>query len=422
MALGHEDVELEIAQEFPQHWLGLPFYYDLAATENKRATIYHLPRGQEPGCFLLTDREKVLKRLAPDEDSRRTVNASCRPAFVMRLNKHLTFGRDFKQPQTLEEFIGWLEYMMPGAYVRAINELIREFPHCLVALFINAPNGCVGISVDFALPILKAAQRRQGLRRIVRANAESIGIKRHSGTRIDLPFILWRNMNRHSPVTGRRIVLVGCGTIGSHLAKFLVQSGAGYDAGTLLLVDNQSLEPGNVGRHYLGTTSIGESKAGALKRDLMRQFPEASVLPATNDAVSFLPSFGGCDLVVDATGEEALSMSINHHFVVRRRDHERTPDVVHVRLFGNGAAAQALLVDGSDFACFKCLKLDHSGDWRFNPLKPGIFPAHTAAACGEAQYIGLWRCGARDRGNTRPPAHPRLELREASSENEDSQD
>ena len=80
-------------------------------------------------------------------------------------------------------------------------------------------------------------------------------------------------------------------------------------------------------------------------------------------------------------------MSINHHFVAHRRDHETAPGVLHVRLFGNGAAAQTLLVDGPDFACFKCLKPDHGGNWRFSPLKSGVAATQTVAACGESQYI-----------------------------------
>lgn len=386
-ALTHKHLEQEIAQEFPQHWLGVPFYYDMAATRHDRAKLYLVPRNQDPGRFLLTDREDVLKRLVADEADRRKVIASSRPAFVFRSDTDLTFRRDYRQPQTLAEFIAWLESTVPNMGNQAISELTRRFPDHLVSLFVNAPNGCVGIMVDASLPILKGAQRRQGLQSIAQANAGKIGVQRYSGTRIDLPFIFRRNMNRHAPLTGRRIALVGCGTIGSHLAKFLVQSGAGHEDGTLIVLDNQTLEPGNVGRHYLGTTSIGESKPSALKEDLLRQFPEANILPMVTDAESFLEILAGYDLIVDATGEEALSMSINHRFVAHRRDHDRTPDVIHVRLFGNGAAAQALLVDGSEFACFKCLKPDHGGNWRFNPLKTDVAPTQAVAACGEDQYI-----------------------------------
>ena len=386
-ALTHRYLESEIAAEFPQHWLGLPFYYDISVGEHRRARLYLVPRDRGDFLFLLTDREDTLKRVVPDETDRREAVASSRSAFVFRLDCEITFRRDFRQPNTFAEFLAWLENMVPGTVARAINEFSRQFPSNLVPLFVHAPNGCVGITVDASHPIFKGAQRRKGLQQLVRARGDKIVVKRYSGTRIDLSFIFGRNMNKHSPLIGRRIALIGCGTIGSHLAKFLVQNGAGGEDGTLLLIDNQTLEPGNIGRHYLGTTSIGENKVDALKHDLLQCFPEANIRSMTTDAVCFLASLAGYDLVVDATGEEALSMSINHHFVACRHKSKETPDIIHVRLFGNGAAAQALLVDGSGFACFKCLKPDHGRDWRFNPLKSGVVATQTIAACGDAQYV-----------------------------------
>lgn len=386
-ALTHHHLEGEIAAEFPQHWLGLPFYYDISAAEHMRARLYRVPRDPGHSLLLLTDREDTLRRVMPDETDRRDVVASSRSVFVFRSGRELTFRRDFRQPNTLVEFFEWLENMVPRTVDRAINEFCRQFPPGLVPLFVQGPNGCVGITVDASHPVFRGVQRRKGLRYLVRGRGAKIVVKRYSGTRIDLSFVFGRNMNKHSPLTGRRIALIGCGTVGSHLAKFLVQNGAGGEDGTLLLLDNQTLEPGNVGRHYLGTTSIGQTKIDALKHDLLQCFPEANIRPMTADAVCFLANLVGYDLVVDATGEEALSMSINHYFVACRHKNKEPPDTIHVRIFGNGAAAQALLVDGSGYACFKCLKPDHDRDWRFNPLKSGGEATPTIAACGESQYV-----------------------------------
>lgn len=386
-ALTHKHLEKEIAQEFPQHWLGQACYYDIAARTHVSAKLYHIPRYHPEGCYLLTDREGALKRLVPDEVKRKSIAASALRAYVFYTGDDLTFKRNFRQPHTLEDFFAWLESIIPDARERAMNEMTHKFPDNPAPLFIYAPNGCVGISIDSSIPAIRSAQRRQGLKRIICNNEDTIRVQRYSGTRIDLPFIFGRNMSMHSPLAGRKIALVGCGTIGSHLAKLLVQSGAGHADGSLLLLDNQTLEPGNVGRHFLGTTSIGESKAVALKEDLVQRYPEANMLPMFMDVVRFYDSLANYDLVIDATGEEALSISINHYFVQRRIKFKEAPDVIHARLFGNGAAAQVLLVDGSEFACFKCLKPDHEGSWRFNPVKPDFTPTLTPAACGETQFV-----------------------------------
>ena len=386
-ALTHKRLQGEIAQEFPQHWLGKSFCYDNSGTEHARAKLYSVPRNGSPALLFLADTDEKLKRLVPGKADRGRIGGSSRPAFVFHSGNELTFMPGFRQPRTLEEFLAWLETMVPGGTERALEELSSGFPGAPVPLFVRAENGCVGISVGPKEPVLRGAQRRQGFRRIAQTNAHKVKVERHSGTRIDLPSIFGRNMHKQSPLTGRRIALIGCGTIGSHLAKFLVQSGAGHEGGALLLVDNQSFEPGNVGRHYLGTARIGEWKAEAVKQELQLQFAEAHIRAVRADAEGMIASLASYDLVVDATGEEALSLALNHGFVARRREEERAPDVIHVWLFGNGAAGQALLVDGPQFACFKCLKPDHDGQWRFNPLKSGTTVEQTAAACGEAQYI-----------------------------------
>ena len=386
-ALTHKRLQDEIAQEFPQHWLGRLFYYDIADQAHTRAKLYSVPRDNSPTVLFLADGEQKLKRLIPGPANRDQIAGSSRPAFVFHSHRKLTFVPGLRQPRTLEEFFTWLETMVPGEIDHAIEELSHGFPGPPVALFVKAENGCVGISVSARDAVLRGAQRREGFRRIARVNAGRIGIERYSGTRIDLLSIFGRNMHKQLPLTGRRIALIGCGTIGSHLAKFLVQSGAGHEGGTLLLLDNQFFEPGNVGRHYLGPSHIGEWKAEAVRQELLCQFAEAHVLVKRVNAEGFLAGLTGYDLIVDATGEEALSATINHRFAVHRRGGARTPAVVHVWLFGNGAAGQALLVDGSQFACFKCLKPDHNGQWRFNPLKPGTTAERTAAACGEGQFL-----------------------------------
>ena len=246
-ALTHKRLQDEIAQEFPQHWFGKTFYYDVVGMEHVRAKLYTVPRDDSPSLLFLAEADEKLKRLVPGKAERGRIASSSRPAFVFHSENELTFLPGFRRPRTLEEFFAWLETMVPGGTERAIEELSAEFPGAPVPLFVKAENGCVGISVGARVAVLKGAQRREGFRRIARINAGRVEVERHGGARIDLLSILGRNMNKQSPLIGRRIALIGCGTIGSHLAKFLVQSGAGHEGGTLVLLDNQSFEPGNVG-------------------------------------------------------------------------------------------------------------------------------------------------------------------------------
>ena len=385
-ALAHGYLEEDIAREFPQHWQGAPFFYDIVSDKHTRAHLYTVPRSRGNKCFVLSDRSKVVRPLVSDDAQVESVIAAAIPAYVVKSATELTFVKEQRQPCDLSEFLDWLDHCAPNLRDRAIIELCRQFPGPLVALFVWADNGCVGVAVRQAGTLFKAITRRQGLVKVARQSPAKLRVDRWSGTPMDLGYILNRNMDSTKPLCGRRIALVGCGTIGSHLAKLLVQSGAGYDNGSLRLLDNQLLEPANLGRHYLGMNRIGEYKSIAMKQELSRLFPEANIVAVQGDATRHIESLATHDLIIDATGEEALSVSINHHLIERRSCGGILP-ALFVRLFGNGAAAQCLTVDSEKHACFKCLRPDQSQDWRFNPMKSDALTATTVAACGEGPYV-----------------------------------
>src|SRR5205823_513804 len=149
-------------------------------------------------------------------------------------------------------------------------------------------------------------QRPQFLQRALPSWQNKIAINRISGSRMDARFIYERNMVDRSNLSGKRIALVGVGTIGGFLAKFLAQSGAGAGGGgQLLLVDNQCLEPGNLGRHLLGLPDIGKNKAQAVREELLRVNPDCEIAAFDGNALERNADLMGYDLLVDATGERA---------------------------------------------------------------------------------------------------------------------
>lgn len=74
--------------------------------------------------------------------------------------------------------------------------------------------------------------------------------------RMDDRYIVERNIPGHKTFADRKIALVGCGTIGGYLADLLVRAGGAMGSGELVLIDNQKLAPGNIGRHRLGINRL----------------------------------------------------------------------------------------------------------------------------------------------------------------------
>lgn len=378
-ALTHKRLAGEIAAEFPQHWDGIRFYYDFNSKGGHKASFHLLADGRRVLC----GDPAIVKRLGAEQgNAKHNELAAC----VLDSRAELTFLQGQARPRTLGDFVRYVVSLGLCDEGKVFDLLASEYPN-LVPMFLNAPNGCVGIQIPKLVFAAGALQRKAALSRLLRMHADKQPVERLSGSRIDPKFIFERNMHNQQPLTGKRIAIIGCGTIGSHLAKMLAQSGAGHGGGSLLLLDNQSLEPGNIGRHYLGMPDIGKWKVDAMREELRRQFPEANISAIHQEAVSYLPHLHAQDLLIDATGEEALSVAINAQFLNSHRQGKEVPSRLHVWLFGNGAAAQGILVDDGVHGCFRCLKAGNPPKWRFSPMKAEATTEWTAAACGEGRFI-----------------------------------
>lgn len=200
---------------------------------------------------------------------------------------------------------------------------------------------------------------------------------------MDAAYARTRNLPGKATLEGRLVALVGCGAIGSHLARFLTQLGAGQGGGHLLLLDKERLSAGNLGRHWLGAEHVGSDKAVAVEAELKRLYPGLAIQAIGDDAACRLDLLCRADLLVDATGEEPLSRALNHEVLLRRPS---GPAVIFAWLLGQGAAAQALFVppipDGR--GCYACAR--PFGAWPAAMRKDApMLP--TPAACGEAEFM-----------------------------------
>jgi molybdopterin/thiamine biosynthesis adenylyltransferase len=212
-----------------------------------------------------------------------------------------------------------------------------------------------------------------------------VKIDRYNGFRADSAYVFGRNMGGRVNLSGKRILLVGCGTIGGFLAHQLVQSGAGADGGRLVLVDCDKMKTANLGRHLLGVPYLSRNKADACRDFLLQQLPLVRVEAHDSNVLEFSTDFSRFDLIIDATGEEAVSIALNDRAV---RARPRTPPVLFVWLLGNGAAAQSILTGEPEFACFKCLKPVLSGPHRYRTLRDdAAIKVEKNFSCADALYI-----------------------------------
>lgn len=244
-------------------------------------------------------------------------------------------------------------------------------------------------------------------------------LKNHAGAALNIitfevmevgsDFIHRRNLGMAGSLAGLRIHLVGAGAIGGFLGQQLSRMGAGASGGELRIIDPDRLGSENIGRHLLGIDSLLQMKATAVANSLVRQFPMSSICGQVEDARSVKDLFD-CDLLVDATGEEALSLVLNEMHQERLSTNCSTPPMLFAWVLANGEVVQCLLSDGGNHACYDCLNLpDRDGldrqrfplmkalpETKFigcHTMRPYAVTAPTTAAALATQMIADWKGG-----------------------------
>jgi len=187
---------------------------------------------------------------------------------------------------------------------------------------------------------------QRGMRRQQRASIYALSVMPVSVVRIDDRYMAQRNVPGMQTLAGKRLVVVGCGTIGGYLAEMLIKAGAGTSGGQLTLVDFENLYPQNIGRHRLGFPNLFSNKATGLAEELKRVAPGADIraLPVNVR----MAKLGMVDMLIDSTGEESLG-----HWLCER--HLPTTPMLSIWIEGPGTAVRALLRTKKTGACYRCL-------------------------------------------------------------------
>lgn len=158
----------------------------------------------------------------------------------------------------------------------------------------------------------------------------------------------------------KRVLLVGCGAVGGHVAFGLARSGV-LD---LTLNDHDRLMSENAFRHVLGLQFRGKEKVVALKQAIEAQLPYVRVttvaMPIEEALLSRRIDLSNYDLVVLATGNPTVELMVNER--LHRLD--KGPPAVIAWVEPLGIGGHVLLANnGSRVGCFECLYTTPEGGW-----------------------------------------------------------
>ncbi len=146
----------------------------------------------------------------------------------------------------------------------------------------------------------------------------------------------------------KSVLLIGCGSLGGYVAHLLSRAGIGR----LTMTDNDHLAWENLGRHILGASSVGLSKAEALAEGLTRELPHLSFKGIPKDWRDIFESnpnlFAEHDLVVSTTGDWRCERPLND--LARKT---QMPPLLLGWLEPHAVAGHCLVI-GPTGGCFEC--------------------------------------------------------------------
>ena len=158
----------------------------------------------------------------------------------------------------------------------------------------------------------------------------------------------------------KRVLLLGCGSVGGYIASNLCQSGVM----NVDILDDDFFQPENVHRHWLGFDSISPKeykyKANLMREKLQAQYPYADIAPLNfvdRSAESFISDTSNLahyDLIISALGEPTINLEIN------RILKDNSIEVPFMCCFNEpyGIGGHVMAVNLDENSCLQCLYTD----------------------------------------------------------------
>lgn len=186
-------------------------------------------------------------------------------------------------------------------------------------------------------------------------------------------------------LSDKRVLLAGCGSVGSQIAMQIASSGIGH----MTILDPDRLSEKNLYRHVLSATDIGQMKVDSLAYSILRRCPWTEVKPRHRrlEEIRDPTHFESIDMIVIAIG----SPTIERVFAKFCRTENLAVPVLNCWVEGYGIGGHAILGVPGSKGCWYCAYVDPDTLNRgltsnLNFLKPGQLAVRNHGGCG-GQYL-----------------------------------
>jgi len=224
----------------------------------------------------------------------------------LRLDSKITPPK-YDQKWTIDEFVNWLRPKISSEHWLIINQsILNKNPEKFEYLVLSIPR-------ETGSPILIGVHLKPNKKNSsypLLKNDTGWGLDFLKVTRLDVPAFLPRSGAKIG-LQEKSVLLVGCGSVGSHLALELAKAGISI----IGLIDNEKIEFENLNRFSLGLQYVRMSKVNAIEQYINKNFLfsfaksfETTLEGFLDEKVNAIKIF---DLVISATGNPTINLYLN---------------------------------------------------------------------------------------------------------------
>lgn len=379
----------EFIKEFESYWGQLP---------EARVAYFTVPMGEDDYKIKFSFENVKRRRKEKNREYQKRLNASrlyigkdveniegwnldnttiMNAAYFVLQAKNDIFPPDIREALSIDYLNDLLKLLPYKDVAKAISRLKR---HKVIIFAIKQPIGVVNY-IGF---YLNGGNLQESSESCLLNNVDKIQPLVIS--RIDKGYLLKRTLEISTEVVKKKILVIGCGSIGGYLICEIAR--AGYE--DITLVDNDFLREENIFRHILGMEYISKYKCVALENYIRKNIPEVSIktLPEKfeNAVLEEDLELADFDLIIAATGNQNLNRWINA-FVMKNQI--ETP-VIYAWNEVYGIGNHVAYFKYGNEGCYECIfgRNEITGEIynKSSYCDPGQNVTKTVGSCGET-YI-----------------------------------
>lgn len=343
----------EVCREFDSYWLSIRNKMAYSCLDTKDIKYAEIPIVISHGISIIGNTkeaaEVILRNnfdLAPDKDD---FERTCLVIRIRAGSQMIPLSKQFKWSVVRRYIVENTSSSVRRQFKKFLDKKVKHYVRYIILAY-PADEG--DILFGFRIEFNKSRYSKIGCNETCKV--ENVFVER-----IDFEYLAMRG-GAMTKLKDKRVLLLGCGSIGGYIANNLCQAGVM----NIDILDNDLFQPENVHRHWLGFDSICPKKYG-YKADLVKDKLETMYPYADIDSLNYIDRsaqkfisdekrLGQYDLIISALGEPTINLEIN------RILNDYKLDVPFVCCFNEpyGVGGHVIAINIENKSCLQCLYTD----------------------------------------------------------------